>query len=574
MKKTTTRLFTSILSLIVSTAVAQSFGLQWAKQIAGPVNDMGTGITIDVSGNIYHCGNFDGTTDFDPSAATYTMTSVTGGGGYITKFDANGNLLWATALPGSAFETAVDAAGNIFVTGSFNGTQDFETGAGTSTLTAATTNHSDMYLCKFNNSGTFLWAGSISGVDAEYPKSITLDGSGNVIIAGIFKNGVDFDPSPTATYTLASGGQDDGFVLKLDNACNFLWAAKFGSSSSYEESTSAKADAAGNIYVTGVAVSTTDFDPGAGYATIPANSSTDIYILKLDAAGNFVWVKGFGSFANDQSNALALDASGNIYITGGFAGTVDFDPSATGTTSLTCVGGNSGFDCFFAKYDGSGNLIFAKNIGSTSYDTGKDIEVSPSGNVYVAGAYSQTMDLDLSAIGTHTMACAGYNDAFLAVFNPTGGYMWSGALNPWQYDVFTGIALNAQEDVYACGSFMFTTDFDPSSGVSNLSSVGFDAFVMKLGSGTAGLKDHSVSTTQVMVYPNPTTSIIIMDVKDITLQNAVVIISDISGREMQQIKGAHQQKITVDLGQYKNGMYFYQLQQDNKIIATGKIIKH
>ncbi|MES2763420.1 MAG: T9SS type A sorting domain-containing protein [Bacteroidota bacterium] len=572
MKKTSTLFFTSILSLIVSCASAQSFGFQWAKQIAGPNNDMTMGITTDAAGNIYNCGNFDGTTDFDPGAGTFTMTSVTGGGGYASKLDANGNLVWAVAFPGQTLKTAVDASGNVFVTGTFNGTQDFDPGSGTFTLTPASTNYPDMYVCKIDNSGNFVFAGRIGGNDKETPTSMTADASGNIIITGLFKNTVDFDPMAATTYTMFSNGQDDGFVVKLDNSCNFLWGAKFGSSASYEQTSDAATDAAGNVYITGAFAGNVDFDPSVmGYSGLSSPSSVNIYLLKLDAAGNFGWVNGFGSTSvNDESRAIALDAAGNIHIAGAYAGTVDFDPSATATSTLTAVGG---LDCFVAKYDASGNYIFAKGFGSAAYDCCKDIKVSGNGTICYTGVFFQNADFDPSAAGTYTMASAGANDAFLAALDNTGNFLWAGNLSPWSYDAIEELAITGTGDLYACGAFMFSTDFDPSSAVFNMSSSGFDGFILKLSGAGVGIKENNLNNA-VSVYPNPFTNVITLSSEKINLQQADVIITDVTGRQIEKLSNLNSYNTQINLEQLKAGVYFYSIIEKNKTLATGKIIKH
>ena len=572
MKKTTTLFFTSLLSLIVSSVSAQSFGFQWAKQITGTSNEFSNGITTDAAGNIYHCGSFDGTSDFDPGAGSFNMTSVTGGGGYASKLDASGNFAWAVALPGPASRTAVDASGNVFVTGTFNGTQDFDPGSGTFTLTPATTNYPDMYICKFDNSGNFVFAGAVSGGDVETPTSMTADATGNIIITGSFKNTVDFNPT-SATNTIFSSGSADGFALKLDNSCNFLWVAKFGSTFSLEETSDAVTDAAGNIYLTGAFAGTVDFDPSStGYTALSSPSSNNIYLLKLDSDGNFGWVKGFGSSAaNDESRAIALDAAGNIHIAGAYAGTVDFDPSATTTSTLTAVGG---LDCFVAKYDASGNYLFAKGFGSASYDCCKDIKVSGNGTICYTGVFFQSADFDPSAAGTYTLASAGANDAFLAALDNNGNFLWAGNLSPWSYDAIEGLAITGTGDLYACGAFMFTTDFDPSSGVFNMTSGAYDGFVMKFNGAGVGIKENDLPNYDVSVYPNPFTNVITLNSENINLQQAELIITDVAGREIEKISNLNTYTTQIDLESLKAGIYFYSIIEKTKTLATGKIIKN
>ncbi|MBT6372369.1 MAG: hypothetical protein HOJ86_06840, partial [Acidimicrobiaceae bacterium] len=117
-------------------------------------------------------------------------------------------------------------------------------------------------------------------------------------------------------------------------------------------------DSSGNVYTTGYFNGTVDFDPGAGTANLTSNGYKDVFVSKLDSSGNYVWAKNFGGTGNDMGYSVAVDSSGNVYTTGYFTGTVDFDPGA-GTTNLVPNGSS---DAFVSKLDSSGDLVWAKNL--------------------------------------------------------------------------------------------------------------------------------------------------------------------------------------------------------------------
>ena len=173
--------------------------------------------------------------------------------------------------------------------------------------------------------------------------SIAVDGSGNIYTTGTFTGTVDFDPG-AGIANLISAGVEDIFVSKLDASGNFVWAKSMGGTSP-DQGYSIAVDGSGNVYTTGYFLGTADFDPSVGTLNITSIGSTDIFVSKLDASGNFVWAKGIGGATDDFGNSIAVDGSGNVYTTGYFQETVDFDPNA-GTANLSSVGGR---DIFISK---------------------------------------------------------------------------------------------------------------------------------------------------------------------------------------------------------------------------------
>ena len=162
-----------------------------------------------------------------------------------------------------------------------------------------------------------------------------MDSSGNVYTTGYFFFDVDFDPGAGST-ELTSAGSNDVFVSKLDPLGNFVWAKRFGGPSS-QVSFSIAVDDSGNVYTTGYFQGTADFDPGSGTSNLTSVGSEDVFVSKLNSVGNFVWAKSFGGIGY----SVAVDSSGNVYTTGYFAGTEDFDPGA-GTSNILSLGPGSG----------------------------------------------------------------------------------------------------------------------------------------------------------------------------------------------------------------------------------------
>jgi hypothetical protein len=475
----------SIFFLFLTAFVYAQPTFQWAKQMGGSGDETGNTVAIDASGNVFTTGSFKGVADFDPGASTYTLNS----GGvmadiFISKLDAFGNFVWARSFgttPADEGGTgiAVDASGNVYVTGTFNGTVDFDPGPGTYTLTASAS--SDAFVLKLDNSGNFVWARKLGGASGVNAYALAIDASANVYTTGYFVGTADLDPG-AATYTVASAGSTDVYVSKLDASGNFVWGKAMGGPD-IDVAYAITADASGNVYSTGNFQTTCDFDPGAATYTVAAGGGADIFISKLDANGNFVWAKTMLSATGNNSGGRSIkaDASNNIYTGGFFSGTVDFNPAAATYTLST-----PGLNAFVSKLDAGGNFVWAKQLKSNGSSIVYALTLDASANVYNTGSYNGTADFDPGA-ATNTVTATGGDDAYILKLDAAGNFIWVQDLGgPAGYsNGANGIALNTLSGtIYLTGQFDATVDFNFGAGTTNLSPAGtnsFDVFVEMIG---------------------------------------------------------------------------------------------
>jgi hypothetical protein len=186
---------------------AQQPTFQWAKRTGNSGFDYGSSIAVDPSGNVYTTGQFQGFVDFNPDTGVFLLTSAGAEDIFVRKLDASGNLIWAGRMGGTGSDIAnsikVDNSGNVYTTGSFDGTADFDPGAGVFNLTS-TGGTKDIFVCKLDASGNFVWAKQMGGLGGyNVGNSIALDASGNVLTTGRFDGTGDFDPG-IGTYNLSS----------------------------------------------------------------------------------------------------------------------------------------------------------------------------------------------------------------------------------------------------------------------------------------------------------------------------------------------------------------------------------
>lgn len=386
---------------------------------------------------------------------------------------------WGRTIGGTsttnAFDMSVDDVGNVYLTGRFSGTVDFDPGVGVCNLTS--NGSQDIFIEKLDSAGNFLWAKSFGSNLVDYSFSIKVDNFGNVYSTGYFQGTVDFDPGPGSVIKTSKGGHDV-YVHKLDSAGNFIWVKTFGGSDD-EYGASIDVDASGNVYTLGNFGGTVDFDPGVGVYNLSSAGYADIFIQKMDSSGNYLWVKSIIGTSNNQGYSIAIDKYNNVIATGIFQGIADFDPSANVLHLLS----NGDYDLFVQKMDSLGNLILAKSIGGISADAGYSVSSDDFGNIYVAGTFSDTVDFD-PGLGHANLTSGGGSGVFVLKLSTLGEYQWvKSAISPSSYCAVNSIKTDSHGNSFVTGGFFNSIVFDPTNSAISMTAEGaMDVFIQKINS--------------------------------------------------------------------------------------------
>ncbi|MBK8366689.1 MAG: hypothetical protein IPL10_04495 [Bacteroidetes bacterium] len=353
-----------------------------------------------------------GSGDFDPGPTTYTLSANAqyAYSAYISKLDSNGNFVWAkNFITGETKgeSITVDSLGNVYSVGKIFSTSDFDPGPSTYTLFGSS---GSLYISKLTNSGNFVWAKATAANNFNQTFSLTLDLFNALYINGSYNGTVDFDPG-TGIDSYTSVGVQDGFITKLDTAGNYKWTKTLKSSNTCYGA-SITTDANGNLYSAGYYYPDADFDPGVATYSLTATGFGEMFILKLDSIGSFLWAKttqgGFSSFNTSHvfAYSLALDSQNSVYITGPFSGRVDFNTDA-GSDSLDSYTGNS---AYILKLNTNGNFQWAQTLGSHNTNA---IAIDNNDNMIVAGEFVSSGDFDPTA-GTYMLTSNGGDDVFIS----------------------------------------------------------------------------------------------------------------------------------------------------------------
>jgi hypothetical protein len=344
---------------------------------------------------------------------------------------------------------ATDTLGNLILTGSYENTIDFGGGP------LPTSPDNQAFVAEFSPAGAYRWAkGFVTQAPGSYGNGVTFDQMRNVVVGGSFTGTVDFGGGP-----LTSTATSNIFIAKYTPAGEYLWAKQYGEAGGDGGAYQIGVDAAGNIVVPAI-YSNGAVDFGCG--SLPPLGGYDALIAKLDPLGNCLWSKRFGDSAFQQSSAASADASGNVLLAGILAGTADF-----GGGPLTSAGGQ---DVFVAKFDPSGNYLWAERFGDASDQLALGVAVDSSGDAAVAGQFAGTLAFGTTPALVNTGGLSG----FVAMLSPTGTPLWSTGVGGAGSDGLNSVAVDYLGNVCVTGFFSDTIDL----GSGPLVSAGMDDVVV------------------------------------------------------------------------------------------------
>lgn len=371
--------------------------------------------------SVYIIGDNEGVATFSTGLAS---TNVVGTNGnldiLIAKFDEGLSNIWAYSIGGAENDTpgglTVDNSGNMYITGLFRGSVNFDpSGNGTTkTLTAGT--DGDIFIAKYNTNGELIWVNQIGGSFFDVGVDLELDGNGNLYVTGRFNGTVDFDPGAGVSSISANANDESTFIAKYTTDGNYVWAKSI---IGVENVADMSLSYSGKIAIVGYyQLDNADVDPGVGEALLPYdNNLPDGYLSVYDNDGNFLWAKSIGgpesSLELMESVYFLEDES--IIISGGGGGSIQFNQGEANPVTRTA---NSS-DGLIAKYDVNGAVVFAYMLGGSGSDYNTALTLD-GGNLFAYGRIrSPSIDFDPSD-GMAIVTSANEDDAYLVKYDVTG----------------------------------------------------------------------------------------------------------------------------------------------------------
>jgi hypothetical protein len=467
--------------------------VQSAFRIGGAGNDYGKDLAMDSAGNIISAGYFNGTVDFDPGPGVFNLTALGISDNYVAKYTPTGSLLWAFRTGGAAAElphsVVLDGSDNIYLAGYFSTTTDFDPGVGVTSRTCAGLR--DVYVAKYSSSGAFNWVNTFGSTADDEGFDLHLDGSGNVYATGMFEGTVNAGGG-----NLVSNGGLDAFFVKYDNSGNHLWSYSMGGVGN-DQGYAVRTDSLGNVWLAGAFAGTNiNFGAAGGVTNLTSAGQQDIFLAKYTPGGTNLFAGRMGGLLNDNPTpgGMVVDSTNSVYITGSFRGIADMNPGPALNTLTNA--GNA--DIFVAKYGTNGAFALAFRAGGAGLDGGHRMVVDGSDNLYVTGWVVGTNNVPVDfdpglGIGNVVPLGTNANNVFLASYDKNGAYRYAGVMGDAISDtnnasIGGGLGLTADGQIIVGGRMYGTMDFDPGTGIYNLTSAGgSDIFIARYNAATGQL---------------------------------------------------------------------------------------
>jgi catechol 2,3-dioxygenase-like lactoylglutathione lyase family enzyme len=365
--------------------------IEWMRQFGTPSQDYSNGVAVDSTGNIYLTGGTEGDLG-GANAGSYDA--------WVAKYDPQGNQLWlqqfGTADGDSSNGVAVDSTGNIYLTGDTRGD-----------LGGANAGSYDAWVAKYDPQGNQLWVQQFGSVSTESANGVTVDLDGNVYLTGvIYRIGYE---------------DNDIWVAKYDPQGNQLWMQQFGSDHS-DDSNRVVTDTAGNVYLTG------NTNGSLGGAN-PSNNN-DAWVAKYDSSGNQLWLQQFGTNTYDASSGVAVDSTGNVYLTGK-------------TYSHFAETNVHFYDAWIAKYDPQGNQLWVQQFQSPQsqidyWSNSNNVVIDAADNVYLTGSIKDDS--------------GNWNkDVWVVKYDSEGNQIWQQQFDAVSRQYFYDVAIDGAGNLYLTG---------------------------------------------------------------------------------------------------------------------------
>ncbi|OJJ14315.1 hypothetical protein BKI52_43330 [marine bacterium AO1-C] len=463
--------FLLLLSILFINTFVQAQNFQWARQVGGTGQQRIQETVIDVDGNLYCIGVFQGTVDFDPGINTFNLTSKGGNDIFVTKLNNDGNFVWAYQLGSTGNDwgssIALDANNHVLIAGLFNGTMDFDPSSNIANLSSG-----NMFIAKYDSDRNYLWA---KGISARSSIKMDTDKDGNLYVIGSLQGTADLDPSTNVANVTASG-INDIYVAKYNKDGLFQWVNNIGGND-WTLPKKITVDDDGNLYIVGEFMGTVDLDMGTGTSNRTSKGNLDAFIAKYNTNGVFQWGDVIGGSNIDSSVDVAVADDGQVYFVGDFR---RIEADDNNNVNLTSIGGT---DIFLVSYNKDGVPQWTKTIGGGRNENVNAVTVNQYGDVAIGGQLISGSSIAFdTGSGTHTIQATNTGwDVFMAKFDKQGVYKWAKNFSATaSFNQPNDISFDNNDNLFLVGYFSESINFSPGNAVGQFTSIdNDDAFIVK-----------------------------------------------------------------------------------------------
>ena len=579
-----------MLAITTSSVFAQSPTVAWAKASNGVFtansnwsDNAAMGTARDAAGNVYTTGRFLGRMDFDPGPGFDTADTYIpppDNSMYLVKYDSLGNFIWRRSVHKTMSNAiAIDDSGYIYTAGQLKGTATFGSGTTATTLTSIDSGLTggDIFIAKWNGRGEFIWARRAGGTNPDMPMCLAVDHNGNVYMGGNYFSSqpVEFNATQPGSVTLPATQIQDGFLAKYSSAGTALWARAVTGSGGEQVNRIAVSPVNGMVVVSGYTTGGCTFPPNVtAYAS---HGQTDGFVAAYSSAGSFIRAKLLGGTDQDFAEGIIVDKSGDVIVTGYTYGTFQFDP-AIPASATTLSGTTAGF---IVKMNDTLGYKWSRCYTGPGYTTMNGIGVDDSANIYAAGNYQTSINLNPSVPGIAAAytSNAVYEDMYLIKLRADGSYGWSMATACSKYVEPYGVFVDHQANIYVAGVYADTCSFYPGlAGASVRTSYwqagmsGQNSYTVKYSQPKkviAGVTPVASTLSGLSIYPNPASNQV--TIEGMSTGDRASIYS-ITGQQVMSL-AVHSSKQVFDVSLLPTGTYFLIMNNSSGTTGSVKITK-
>ncbi len=569
-----------LLALISTSLFSQNIQLDWVNNINGNGGIASAKcIAINNNDDIYTAGDIGDAVCFD--ANTSQCISTQSHVFYIYKSDMDGNYIWVNVYDISNESTATDIVVRyennqefIYILGFFSGELDIDKNPNTPNF--ITGPDSDIFLLKLDSSGHFIWAKQFGNNSLDTSFELAFDANNNVYLTGFF-NATMSDFILAKTYEKTTGNATDMKIYKISPNGNIVWEKTItGNGSGYVGANTIEVDNNNDILVSGNFVNTVDFDPGNDYHYMTSyDHYDDIFILKLNNNGEFIWVKKISGNLYDGAIRLKADSFNNIYLIGYFIENIDFDPSANQYLSYSARPGSSGLDSdkFLLKLSSNGQFIWVDQFVKINL---YNLDLHDN-KVQISALLDQSYDIITSNGTLNLSQCNNYSKG--CVFEISN----NGSLNNYNYfcsntsfSILYPYCIKTTNDyVIMSGLFSGNIDMDPTNNAyiidnSNNGVYGTESiFVSKYNFITSKIKSNNLEF--ISIYPNPSANGVFY-VSNEQLATLDITVFDTTGKiVLKQV--SNNPSTQINLSKQTKGIYFVKIDNKNMVVTKKVVVE-
>jgi|GEM_PF-6179349 len=550
---------------------SQQFNLNWAYEFGGGWYDYPSSVHYDSQGNIYLTGQFSSQIDFDPGPNTHNLQASGSNDGFILKLDTSGNFVWAVNIGGSIDEDginnmAIDAQGNLYITGHFFGLADFNPAPGPNnydTLTGSTGfGRPDGFLLKLDHNGNFRWVRHFKSGNLVLPTKLKMGLNNDLFFTLTYRDSVILDPISSNNSLKTRGPYiDEQLIVVMDSSGN-LKNYKVMNETTLGRISDFALSSTGQLYCVGYFRDSIDLNPDtSNRLMVYSNGGNDFFLQELDTALNFISGKSFGGSGDDYGASISLDVNSNLYLTGHFSDSVDFDPN--GGQVIHSKGGK---DAFIQKLNSNGQLLWVANSGGPNDDGITEVSINSQNQVFWSGYMSDSIQL-LNSNLNKTIRSLGMQDTYLGVIDSSGTILNIQNIGCSQNDYGTYIVEN-NGSLFIAGYFRGNCDFDPGIGTTNINSVYYDDIYllkMQLSPMITSLSTRTKETS-LKAYPNPFQEQLTIELEK---EEEILLFQlfDLQGKEVfnAQLRDVKSFHLNIEI---PNGSYIGRLELKDEVITV------